>query len=53
MNVGELIDALMLFDPKLQVEIATNPNEDEWYELYNVEVLPNYRGNMVLVINTD
>ena len=53
MNVGELIDLLMQYDPSLQVEIATSSYEDEWYEVYNVEVLSNYRGNTVVVINTD
>lgn len=53
MTVGDLIDSLKLFDPKLQVEIATSPHEDEWYECWSVETLPNFRGKTVLVINTD
>lgn len=53
MNVGELIDQLMQYGPDLEVEVATSPNEDEWYEVYDVEVAPNWRGHMVVVINTD
>lgn len=52
-TVRELIERLTQFDQNLQVEIATQPNEDEWYEIYDIEVLSNYRGNAVLVINTD
>lgn len=54
MNVQELIDYLDAFeDKKLQVEVATNPDPDEWYEIYNLEILPNYRGELVVAINTD
>lgn len=52
-TVRDLIERLSEFDQSLQVEIATSPNEDEWYEIYDIEVGINYRGNTVLVINTD
>ncbi len=52
-TVRDLIERLSEFDQSLQVEIATSPNEDEWYEIYDIEVGTNYRGNTVLVIITD
>lgn len=56
MKVSKLIEVLtQLSDPygNLEIEIATGPYKDDWYKVYNVEIDYDYRGDRVIVINTD
>jgi hypothetical protein len=53
MTVNDLIEQLKEFKGTLEVEVATKPNKDEWYELDSVYYTTNHRGTFVVVLNTD
>jgi hypothetical protein len=53
MMVRDLVAVLLEFDQNLEIEVATCPRKDEWYEVVEVGPDTNHRGNQVLVISTD
>jgi hypothetical protein len=56
MKASDLIAELseyVRWDRNIEVEIATCPRSDEWYEVSDVERRLNFRGTNVIVINTD
>jgi hypothetical protein len=52
-ELSEILDLILTIDGDVEIEIATDESEDGWYEIYDVEVTTNHRGNLVAVINTD
>lgn len=55
MTLRELRDTLNTYGEALdlEVEVATSDRKDEWYELVEVEVTTNFRGQSVFVLHTD
>lgn len=53
LNAGALIEICLKVPPHTPVEVATCERKDEWYEIVDSNVEENFRGNLVLVLNTD
>jgi hypothetical protein len=51
MNVQQLTEILSGMNPRMEIEVATSTEKhpDEWYEVACVEVVPNWRDNIVLL----
>lgn len=56
MKASKLIEGLVQAVAQLgdiEVEVATSPKADEWYEIFDVITMENHNGTFVCVLNTD